>query len=275
MSRSIDEAAANFESIGMSKPTSSESQIQDPPSYVLIDFENVQPKQLRKLRQKNYFVLVFVGANQSAIQFDFAFAMQSLGDSGRYVKISGQAQDALDFHIAYYIGKLWDSSPKSRFHIISKDKGFDPLVDHLNRQKQRVWRHEDLTPLISAAGGSVPVSEASPINSPAKPVPKVPAKPADDMSQLIAKVKRWLEANPDSRPSRRDGLANWLRNSFDRNLETKQIKKLKESLEKAGVIKFDGERIVYCFAKNETQRPVQVQLPSVSGPSAAANPITN
>jgi hypothetical protein len=52
--------------------------------------------------------------------------MQALGAKAQYVKISGNGSNALDFHIAFYIGHLGAVDPTAYFHIISKDAGFDP-----------------------------------------------------------------------------------------------------------------------------------------------------
>ena len=77
-----------------------------PSNYVLIDFENVQPKNLELLAEHPLKVYVFVGETQAKIPFDLADSMQLLGNNARYVKITGTGQNALDFHIAYYIGRL-------------------------------------------------------------------------------------------------------------------------------------------------------------------------
>jgi hypothetical protein len=70
-----------------------------------------------------------VGANRKTLNFPMVNAVQSLGSNGSYVQISGHGPNALDFHIAYYIGKLSSANPDGYFHIVSNDKGFDP------------WRH--------------------------------------------------------------------------------------------------------------------------------------
>jgi len=111
---------------------------------VLIDLENVQPKNLELLVKHPFKVLVFVGANQAKISFDLASAMQGLGPDSQYIKISGNGPNALDFHIAYYIGELAQQFPESNFHIISRDTGFDPLIRHLRSRKIRVQREKDL-----------------------------------------------------------------------------------------------------------------------------------
>jgi hypothetical protein len=104
-------------------------------NIVLIDFENIQPSSLEALTHDHFRVLVFVGANQTRVPFEIAAAIQRMGESAEYIKISGNGPNALDFHIAYYIGKLASQEPGAYFHIISKDTGFDPLVQHLEREE--------------------------------------------------------------------------------------------------------------------------------------------
>ena len=77
-----------------------------PTNYVLIDFENVQPKNLEVLSRHPFKVLVFVGASQTKVPYDLAEAMQQLGENARYIKIGGNGNNALDFHIAFYVGEL-------------------------------------------------------------------------------------------------------------------------------------------------------------------------
>lgn len=99
---------------------------------VLIDLENVQPTNMGELTGGPYKVKVFVGANQAKIPFEMARSLQAL--DAEYIQIDGNGRNALDFHIAYYIGRLAAENPKSSFHVISKDKGFDPLIRHLRQQ---------------------------------------------------------------------------------------------------------------------------------------------
>ena len=113
-------------------------------NYVLIDFENVQPGNLEVLKKHPFRVLVFVGENQAKVPFELASAMQALGDSAQYMKITGSGKNALDFHIAYYIGELAAKEPGAFFHIISRDTGFDPLIKHLKSRKIKVQRERDL-----------------------------------------------------------------------------------------------------------------------------------
>jgi hypothetical protein len=102
--------------------------------FVLIDFENVQPKDMACLNGGRYKVKVFLGAQQAKIPLAMARALQALGLHAEYIQISGNGNNAVDFHIAYYIGRLAATAPGAHFHVISKDTGFDPLLKHLKEQ---------------------------------------------------------------------------------------------------------------------------------------------
>lgn len=121
-------------------------------NYVLIDYENVQPEDVSLLKQDHFRVIVFVGAHQSKIAFETAAALQQMGSNAEYVKISGSGSNALDFHIAFYIGQIAEKDPEAYFHIVSKDAGFDPLLSHLKSRKFRALRVKTVSeiPLLKA-----------------------------------------------------------------------------------------------------------------------------
>ena len=87
-------------------------------NYVLIDYENVQPEAMAVLEKEHFKVIVFVGANQTKVTFEVASVLQRLGDKAEYVKITGNGSNALDFHIAFYIGQLAAQEPEAYFHIV-------------------------------------------------------------------------------------------------------------------------------------------------------------
>jgi hypothetical protein len=121
--------------------------------YVLIDLENVKPASFELLNHDHFRVVVFVGSGQSKVPFDFAHSLQRLGAKAEYIRIVGNGPNALDFHIAYYIGRLSKEDPHAHFHIVSKDAGFDPLIAHLKIQKisaQRVKSIDSIPPVKSA-----------------------------------------------------------------------------------------------------------------------------
>ena len=132
-------------------------------NFVLIDSENVKPEFIEKLKHEHFRVVVFVGANLKRLSFPIVNAIQSLGSRGSYVQISSNGPSALDFHIAYYIGKFSAADPDAYFHIISEDKGFDPLVKHLRDQKIRCSRWASVLeiPLVRSTEKATPKQRAA------------------------------------------------------------------------------------------------------------------
>src|SRR5688500_4223626 len=101
-------------------------------NYVLIDYENVQVKSLALLKGEHFQVQVFLGPKNMKLHRELVFAMQEFGDRGRYIVLEAGGSNALDFHIAYYLGVLAKDDSAGIFHVISKDTGFDPLLQHLS-----------------------------------------------------------------------------------------------------------------------------------------------
>lgn len=131
-------------------------------NIILIDFESVQPESLAALEHDHFKVIVFVGASQAKVPFEVATALQRMGANAEYVKISGNGKNALDFHIAFYIGQLAAQDPTAYFHIISKDGGFDPLLQHLRSKKIFSARSPSIAdiPLVKSSNKKTPAERA-------------------------------------------------------------------------------------------------------------------
>ena len=97
---------------------------------LLIDLENVQKFDL-SLVPSDVRVLVFYGVAQKKLPEELVVQAQPLGTRLTWIKISGQGPNALDFHIAFYLGQELICSPSSECTIFSRDTGFDPLVRHV------------------------------------------------------------------------------------------------------------------------------------------------
>ena len=117
--------------------------------FVLVDFENVQPKKV---------TLPIPGRTRSRCSWAptkprsrsrwLAPSKHSDQMQSTYRR-SATGRNALDFHIAYYIGPLAAESPDARLHVISKDTGFDPLIKHLHAQGISCQRSKSLSHVLS------------------------------------------------------------------------------------------------------------------------------
>ena len=119
-------------------------------NYVLIDFESVQTRSLRLLTQEHFKVIVFVGANQGKLPFEVAESLQQLGSRAEYIKISGRGPNALDFHIAYYIGRLAAEEPSG----LSNAPGLRARLDDPRGRGRRGFKPRRRRPRRLSAPGS-------------------------------------------------------------------------------------------------------------------------
>jgi hypothetical protein len=197
-----------------------------PTNYVLIDFENVQPRNLEILANHPFKIFVFVGANQTKVPFDLATAMQEFGDNAKYIKISGNGQNALDFHIAFYIGQLSLEDPDGYFHIISKDAGFDPLIKHLRTKKIRIHREKDLAEI---------------------PVLRISSSTSND--EKITAIIKNLSGRGQSRPRKVKTLANTINSLFTQKLEESELMTLIQRLKERKYIVVNEGNISYKLPK--------------------------
>src|SRR5262245_53753086 len=119
--------------------------------YVLIDYENVQPKDLALLDGQPLRVIVFLGANQKSVSTDLAMALQARGVNGQFVRINANGRNALDLHIAFYLGELATEDSSASFRVISKDGDYDPLLHHLRSRGIDAQRSATLASLTPAS----------------------------------------------------------------------------------------------------------------------------
>lgn len=198
-------------------------------NYVLIDYENVQPKSLAALKGDVPFkVFVFVGANQAKVSFEVAETVQQLGDHARYIKIAGNGPNALDFHIAYYIGQLAAQDVEGFFHIISKDAGFDPLIAHLKTQKILACRSTEIC--------EIPILKAS-------SSPKVVTKSEDKVELILTDLRKRGAAKPRSIKT----LSSTIKSLFPKQLEDAELAALLATLKAAGHIQTNGTKVNYAL----------------------------
>jgi len=107
---------------------------------LLIDFENVQNINLEQIEKFDYRIYVFIGESQNKIPFDLVKAAQKLGGKLKWIKIDGNGANALDFHIAYFLGNQIEKDRNNEYVILSKDKGFDPLVKFITKKNVKCRR---------------------------------------------------------------------------------------------------------------------------------------
>ena len=99
--------------------------------YVYVDYENMgNIKTLIPIEGQYFF---FIGSNQNSIPKSLVMATN--GTKVEWVSIEGSGKNALDFHIAYYLGLK--AGEEAKHYILSKDKGYDPLITSINKKAKQ------------------------------------------------------------------------------------------------------------------------------------------
>jgi hypothetical protein len=106
----------------------------------------------------------FFGASQKTVPTEFLKRALKGGDRFEPIDIAGHGKNALDFHIAFYLGECLTRSPGTRCVVLSKDKGFDPLLKHLAGRGFSVRRETTLGAAFprTASTAAVSASRSSP-----------------------------------------------------------------------------------------------------------------
>jgi len=127
----------------------------DKPRLLLVDFENVQQVELTQL-DDTYRVIIFVGADQKSVPFDLVTKAQKLGSRVEWQKIAGNGSNALDFFIAFHLGRVFDMPNRPECIVLSRDKGFEPLLRFLNANGVKSRRINSLSELHPRAAAPAP-----------------------------------------------------------------------------------------------------------------------
>lgn len=152
--------------------------------YVLIDYENIQPKNLLLLARESFHVAFFVGPNQETIRVEVLDLMQRLGnDRVKHIKVEDKGKNSLDFHLAYYLGRLVERNSEGHYYVISKDSGYDPLISHLGSRQIKAYRHDDISriPSVKQASAALLRNETPQIETRPAPITPSASNTPDDL----------------------------------------------------------------------------------------------
>jgi len=140
-----------------------------PVNHVFVDFENVHKVDLEVIGNKAVSFTLLVGPRQTKLDVSLVEKLFERAVSVQLVRLTSAGRNALDFTLAYYVGRAVASDPTGHFYIISKDTGYDPLIEHLRSRHICAERH-----------GSF---EALPFVGPAQPEAPAPARKAKPQPQ--------------------------------------------------------------------------------------------
>jgi len=213
--------------------------VSPPMNHVLVDFENVHHIDPAIIGAKAVNLTILVGAKQTKLDADLVVKLLEHTASVQLIRLTASDKNAVDFALTYYLGRAVLADPTAYFHIISKDSGYDPLIEHLASRHVRVRRHNDFTTLTFAA----PPKAAPAVPKPAKPKSAAAAPttaaagPPDPMNLVLDRLRK----HTTNRPKKKKTLLSHLKANLGKEASDADAAQLLEKLIKAGRIEIDDK----------------------------------
>jgi hypothetical protein len=215
-----------------------------PINHVFVDFENVHEIDLAVIGQKAVSFILLIGARQTKIDTDLVEKLLQHASSVQLVRLTSSGRNALDFTLAYYVGRAVAADPSGIFHIISKDTGYDALVTHLRSRHIQAFRHGDFASLLFSSGPKPAAPAPANSNPPpalSKPAatPKLAKAPKTVPSVLDERARHVLDhlcEHTKSRPSREKTLIRHVLALFGNKIAEPEARSVIETLRQASFI---------------------------------------
>lgn len=251
-------------------------------THILIDLENVKPTaaDMSLICEPRYRLWLFRGPHQNTFDAEIVEELQPLGDRVKHIRSAKSGKNALDFLIAFHIGRLIGVGDRSDvlpekddvFVIVSKDGGFEALIGHvqlLGYGAARVVSVREVLSLDQTNGITLvpePVAEtALPKKEPATksvttrkktPTPKVqPPKPKVKTTAAsptnTARPDAWsrtlenLRDHPNNRPTTSKTLERHLATLLGKETSQEVVKEQIARLQREGIAMENGKKIEY------------------------------
>lgn len=190
-----------------------------------VDYENIGS--LKDIEFEKYQRLfIFCGPKNPNIKLGNAVITEFI--KIEIIKLQTNGANNLDFHIAYYLGKFSQMAQKDvQFHVITKDNGFNGLVNHI-KKTGRVCKKIALK-----------VKEESP-----PPSPVVNLSPCAKLT-----IERLSHIDGRKRPRKEQQLLNWIESQCQTVGKNINAKSVLGEVVKMGLINKDNPIIKYTLKR--------------------------
>ncbi|HWB04520.1 MAG TPA: PIN domain-containing protein [Verrucomicrobiales bacterium] len=210
-------------------------------NHVFVDFENMHHVDLALFESKPVNLTLLLGAKQTKLDAGLVEKLIEHAASVKLIRLSSSGRNALDFTLAYYVGRAAALDPAGYFHIVSKDTGFDPLIAHLRNRRIRAHRHDDFVALTFSGPKPLP---AAPPSTPASAA--ATSAPAED---LFPRVLTHLRQHAKNRPKQRKTLERHLLSLCGKGTTESDVASLITRLIKSGKISLnDKGAVIYSLS---------------------------
>ena len=181
-------------------------------NHIFVDYENIKTVDPAAFEIDNATFTLLFGPQNRKLDAALVESLLCRAPAVELVRLNESGRNAVDFGLAYYLGKKVAADPTAQFHLISKDTGYDPLIEHLRSRNVRINRYPSFEAL-APRGAAKPASALKP------PAPAIPAAGANGNDRVVAYLKR----NESNRPRRKATLVRHLRSQLLRGAGDEEV----------------------------------------------------
>ena len=207
-------------------------ELKNPSHHVFVDFENIQAIDLGAIGERSVEVTLLLGKTQKRLEVGLVQQIRQHAAQVRLIEMNASGRNALDFALAYYLGMAAANDPAGSFHIISRDKDFDPLIAHLRRANLKISRHDAFSVQAILAEDKPGAAAAKPVAAVEKPVVA-----ADKVAITANRLKR----STTNRPARKSTLLSHIKAQFQGQLADNEAGEIVDALAGRGIIGIDAK----------------------------------
>jgi hypothetical protein len=188
--------------------------------HVFVDFENVPTVDLDLVANKPVHVTLLIGEKQKRLDLALVRSIHRHATQVTLIEVGTSGRNALDLVLAWHLGKAATEHATAHFHVVSKDKDFDPLIAHLHAARLNVARHGsfDALPLFGSS-----------------------KKPAPHPDERLSKLIDRLENKTKARPARRPRLLSHINGFYGNQLSPTELESIVATLVDRGIIALDDK----------------------------------
>lgn len=176
-------------------------------NYIFVDFENVHEVDLDLIANKPVVVILVLGQRHKSLPVDMVKKLLKFPEQVRLVEAGMSGKNALDFVLAYRIGVESVANPKGFFHVVSRDTGFDALIQHMKNNHLMAERHESFAKALGLSGGVL-----------------------QPFQQRLKTVTERLTKNKKNRPKRKKTLRSQINAYFSKQLSEPELDEMLKAL---------------------------------------------
>jgi len=215
-------------------------------NHILVDYENLKSVEPAVFELEDATWTLLLGPQNRTLSVPVVQQLMARAASVDLVRLEQAGRNAVDFALAYYLGRKVLGDPAATFHVISKDTGYQPLVDHLQSRNVRIARHESFEALAAALApngnprGTLPSKPAPPRRHPTSApagMKRAPAPAIEPAERVVAHLQRIGK----SRPARKATLIRLITTQLVKGSSEEEAQLLIRRLETAGYLSINDK----------------------------------